>query len=153
MGAHINAEGLFQSDKYPTCPPGKVPLSVKDKAAQPLLWAYAEGHRSIDPEFSDDLQEALRAAGYEPPAKMNEPGAILAELNALRKLFTEAVARLRRERKHVRNAEEMAPREAAEMLDNLADDFQRAYEKHLTGAQAEALAILQADTTEGTLDE
>ena len=34
MGAHLNAEGKFQSDKYPTCPAGKVPLSVEDKTAQ-----------------------------------------------------------------------------------------------------------------------
>jgi hypothetical protein len=65
MGAHL-IDGLFQSDKYPTCPRGKVPLSVKDPAAQPLLWAYAESHRTKDAEFSDDLQAALRAAGYVP---------------------------------------------------------------------------------------
>ena len=41
MGSHINEKGEFQSDKYPTCPPGKVPLSVKDKMAQDLLWIYA----------------------------------------------------------------------------------------------------------------
>jgi hypothetical protein len=46
MGAHL-IDGQFQS-------------------AQPLLWQYAEGHRAIDPEFSDDLQEALRLAGYVP---------------------------------------------------------------------------------------
>ena len=62
---HI-VNGQFQSDKYPSCPAGKVPLSVKDKAAQPLLWQYAESHRSIDEVFSDDLQWALRQAGYSP---------------------------------------------------------------------------------------
>lgn len=67
MGAHINKGGLFQSDKYPTCPAGKVPLSVKDPAAQPLLWEYAQRRRSIDAEFSADLEECLRAAGYQPP--------------------------------------------------------------------------------------
>lgn len=65
MGNHI-VKGQFQSDKYPTCPPGKVPLSVNDKAAQPLLWIYAQGHRAIDPEFSADLEAALKAAGYTP---------------------------------------------------------------------------------------
>lgn len=65
MGAHL-IDGEFQSDKYPMTPRGKVPLSVKDKAAQPLLWQYADDHRPIDAEFSDDLQEALRLAGYEP---------------------------------------------------------------------------------------
>ena len=66
MGAHINSDGLFQSDKYPTTPAGKVPLSVKDPDAQPLLWAYAQLHRLRDPEFSEDLETALRAAGYVP---------------------------------------------------------------------------------------
>lgn len=70
MGAHlIEHEGriTFQSDKYPTTPPGKVPLSVKDPDAQPLLWQYAQRHRRRDPEFSADLEEALRVAGFQPP--------------------------------------------------------------------------------------
>lgn len=65
MGAHI-VDGQFQSDKYPTCPPGKVPLSVKDPSAQDLLWQYAQRRRSVDPEFAADLETALRAAGYDP---------------------------------------------------------------------------------------
>ena len=40
MGAHL-VDGEFQSDKYPTTPRGKVPLSVKDTTAQDLLWEYA----------------------------------------------------------------------------------------------------------------
>lgn len=67
MGAHINKDGLFQSDKYPTCPPGKVPLSVKDRTAQDLLWQYAQRRRAVDAEFSDDLETALRTAGYKLP--------------------------------------------------------------------------------------
>lgn len=59
---HINADGEFQSDKYPTCPPGKVPLSVKDPMAQDLLKEYARRRRSVDAEFSDDLESALKAA-------------------------------------------------------------------------------------------
>lgn len=66
MGAHI-INGQFQSDKYPTCPAGKVPLSVKDKTAQDLLWEYSHRRRPVDSEFSDDLQTALLAAGYKPP--------------------------------------------------------------------------------------
>ncbi len=65
MGAHI-INGQFQSDKYPTCPAGKVPLSVKDKTAQDLLWEYAQRRRSVDAEFADDLETALKAAGFEP---------------------------------------------------------------------------------------
>jgi hypothetical protein len=63
---HINADGKFQSDKYPTCPPGLVPLSTKDPAAQPLLWEYAQQHRSVDADFSADLETRLRACGFEP---------------------------------------------------------------------------------------
>ena len=65
VGTHL-IDGEFQSDKYPTTPRGKVPLSVRDPAAQDLLWEYAQRHRAIDAEFSDDLQAALRAAGYTP---------------------------------------------------------------------------------------
>jgi hypothetical protein len=64
MGAHINADGNFQSDKYPTCPAGKVPLSVKDPTAQDLLWEYAQRRRAVDAEFSDDLETCLLNAGY-----------------------------------------------------------------------------------------
>jgi|SRR6185312_3631231 len=67
MGAHI-IDGEFQSDKYPTTPRGKVPLSVKDETAQDLLWEYAQRRRSVDSEFSDDLEVALKAKGYVPIA-------------------------------------------------------------------------------------
>jgi hypothetical protein len=30
------------------------------------VWEYAQRHRSVDAEFSDDLQEALCLAGYQP---------------------------------------------------------------------------------------
>jgi hypothetical protein len=65
-GEHL-IDGEFQSDKYPTCPRGKVPLSVKDPMAQPLLWLYAQWHRQKDAAFSDDLEMALIAAGYSAP--------------------------------------------------------------------------------------
>lgn len=64
MGAHLT-DGEFQSDKYPTTPRGKVPLSVKDVTAQDLLWEYAQRRRAVDAEFSDDLEAALRGAGYQ----------------------------------------------------------------------------------------
>jgi hypothetical protein len=63
MGSHI-VNGQFQSDKYPTCPAGKVPLSVKDATAQDLLWEYAQRRRVVDAEFADDLETALRAEGF-----------------------------------------------------------------------------------------
>lgn len=66
MGDHINQDGRFQSDKYPTCPAGKVPLSTRDRNAQDLLWDYAERRRPIDGEFSTDLETCLRNDGYNP---------------------------------------------------------------------------------------
>jgi hypothetical protein len=63
MGSHI-INGQFQSDKYPTCPPGKVPLSVKDPMAQDLLWRYAQRRRKVDAEFAADLESALLTAGF-----------------------------------------------------------------------------------------
>ena len=64
MGAHL-IEGKFQSDKYPTTPRGKVPLSVKDKTAQDLLWEYARRRHQVDAEFSRDLEDALKGAGFD----------------------------------------------------------------------------------------
>lgn len=63
MGAHL-IDNEFQSDKYPSTPRGKVPLSVKDTTAQDLLWAYAQRRRAVDAEFADDLEAALLSAGY-----------------------------------------------------------------------------------------
>lgn len=67
---HI-VDGEFQSDKYPTCPPGKVPLSVKDPTAQDLLWEYAQRRRKVDAAFGDDLEFALKRAGYQGPFRHN----------------------------------------------------------------------------------
>jgi hypothetical protein len=67
MGVHINEKGQFQSDKYPTCPPGKVPLSVNDASAQDLLWEYAQRRRKVDAEFTKDLEDALCKAKFPPP--------------------------------------------------------------------------------------
>jgi hypothetical protein len=65
MGAHI-IDGEFQSDKYPTCPAGKVPLSTKDTTAQDLLFIYAQRRRAVDAEFAADLETALKLKGFEP---------------------------------------------------------------------------------------
>ncbi len=66
MAEHL-IDGEFQSDKYPSCPRGKVPLSCKDRTAQDLLWKYAQRRRKVDAAFSDDLEQALLIAGYVPP--------------------------------------------------------------------------------------
>lgn len=39
---HINNEGQFQSDKYPTTPPDVVPLKITDPFARDLLYKYAD---------------------------------------------------------------------------------------------------------------
>lgn len=69
---HI-VDGEFQSDKYPSCPPGKVPLSTKDPMAQDLLWLYAQRRRTVDAEFANDLEFALREKGYEFPREKLPP--------------------------------------------------------------------------------
>lgn len=76
MGAHlVEVDGVwtFASAKYPTCPAGKVPLSVKDPTAQDLLWIYAQRRRTVDGEFSGDLETALRNAGFVPPLLPSAP--------------------------------------------------------------------------------
>lgn len=65
MGEHL-IDGEFQSDKYPTTPRGKVPLSTKDPMAQDLLWEYAQRRRAVDAAFADDLEAALLTNGFDP---------------------------------------------------------------------------------------
>jgi hypothetical protein len=79
MGSHI-VNGQFQSDKYPTCPPGKVPLSVGDPDAQPLLYEYAITHVKRDAEFAHDLAACLEAKGYETP--FHRPSSISPDFTA-----------------------------------------------------------------------
>jgi|HubBroStandDraft_2_1064218.scaffolds.fasta_scaffold00990_28 hypothetical protein len=81
MGAHLIG-GKFQSDKYPTTPLGKVPLSTKDPTAQLLLWAYAQVRRAVDGEFADDLEIALLLDGYVPPPE-TIAGWLLGDVSAM----------------------------------------------------------------------
>ena len=74
MGAHINKDGLFQSDKYPTCPAGKVPFSIKDKTAQDLIWAYAQRRRKVDADFSEDVEICLKKEGFDPRQQIRVDG-------------------------------------------------------------------------------
>jgi len=67
---HLTEDGKFISDKYPWCPEDFVPLKVTDPMAQSLLWDYAERRSEVDPFFAEDLQKALRRAGYS-PSKVN----------------------------------------------------------------------------------
>lgn len=65
--SHINSDRRFQSDKYPNCPAGKVPLSTDDPDAQDLLWDYAQRRRKVDPDFSRDLEKCVVNDGFVPP--------------------------------------------------------------------------------------
>lgn len=82
MGAHL-LDGKFQSDKYPWCARGFVPLKTSDKHAQPALALYAQAHRAKDAEFSADLEEALKLEGYDgaiPEGNYREQAAHLAKV-------------------------------------------------------------------------
>lgn len=65
MGAHL-INGEFQSDKYPWCKHGFVPLKLTDPMARSVLAQYAALRHTIDPEFSDDLMVALKKKGWKP---------------------------------------------------------------------------------------
>ncbi len=73
MAEHINADGDFQSDKYPWCKPGFVPLKLTDPGAWRPLWDYAEQRRKVDAAFADDLQACLRSAGFTPTGPRPTP--------------------------------------------------------------------------------
>lgn len=78
--------GEFQSDKYPTTPRGKVPLSCSDKTAQDLLWIYAQRHRVVDRQFSDDLEIALANEGFD-ASGLSNPIVLLRSLLNLRMIL------------------------------------------------------------------
>lgn len=67
MGEHL-IDGEFQSDKFPGCPRGKVPVSTKDPLAQDLLWTVAGRYDFVDHEFAMDLRQALINHGFVPQA-------------------------------------------------------------------------------------
>ena len=81
MGEHL-IDGEFQSDKYPWCHRGFVPLKLTDPMAWSVLWDYAQKRESVDMEFANDLRKALKlqgyfpsweAAGQQPPAAPEQP--------------------------------------------------------------------------------
>lgn len=86
--------GEFQSDKYPTCPPGKVPLSVKDATAQDLLWTYAQRRRAVDAEFSAAVEIALTAHGYVPSPAEPPPDAAAGAFRRGAEAMREAAAKV-----------------------------------------------------------
>ena len=58
MGHHIDAQGRFQSDKYPDLAPDKIVLSFKEPAARFALTQYT--HVCKDGELVEDIVERLR---------------------------------------------------------------------------------------------
>lgn len=64
---HLTVTGQFQSDKYPWCPVGFVPLKLTDVTAQDLLRTYAQRRQVSDSEFTCDLVEALDRLSDEVP--------------------------------------------------------------------------------------
>lgn len=60
---HLTVSGLFRSDKYWWSKDNHLPLKLSDKMAWPMLRAYADARRGLDPEFSRDLHEALDNEG------------------------------------------------------------------------------------------
>lgn len=57
--AHLTVSGRFQSDKYPWCAAGFVPLKTSDPMAQDLLREYAKRRAAVDKDFCADLLAAL----------------------------------------------------------------------------------------------
>jgi hypothetical protein len=61
MGHHIDAEGRFQSDKYPELAPDKIIISFKDKRAHKALVLFAADCMETDPELAADIMARVRA--------------------------------------------------------------------------------------------
>lgn len=120
MGDHINKDGKFQSDKYPTCPAGKVPLSTGDKTAQDLLWKYAQRRRAVDAEFAADLETCLLADGYIPGADAARTAEVVREI-VYSVAATEVLIHVARDIA-TRVAEQLA---APALPSGLLDDFQK----------------------------
>ena len=61
MGDHI-IDGEFQSDKYPTCPRGKVPLSIKAAATEELTRLRGERDEVVRIATTYQQDAAIRDA-------------------------------------------------------------------------------------------
>lgn len=75
----FNGPWTFQSDKYPWCQPGFVPLKLTDARAQDLLWLYAARRWPVDVGFAEALRIALTEHGYEPKTILFGPARELLE--------------------------------------------------------------------------
>ena len=61
MGHHLDAQGRFQSDKYPELKPDKIVVSFTDLNAQRALATLAVDYAKADPELSQDIFARLNA--------------------------------------------------------------------------------------------
>ena len=61
---NLTQRGVFRSDKYEWCKKGFLALKFTDPMAQDLIAEYAYRRQEIDLEFSEDVDTALRNAGY-----------------------------------------------------------------------------------------
>ncbi len=68
-------------------------------------------------------------------------------------IFNEMVALMKRERKRVRHAEHLGPREAAESIDRLRYSFEMAMAAHVAGDVDRARAVLREDMEHETDDD
>lgn len=66
---HLTIHQNFQSDKFPWCHAGFVPLKLTDQDARDLLRAYARRRGRTDKQFERDLLEALDHPPVRPPMK------------------------------------------------------------------------------------
>lgn len=63
MGHHFDAEGRFQSDKYPDLPPDRVAINITDPRTHQGLALIAHALHDDDPEFAEDLLQRLNTLG------------------------------------------------------------------------------------------
>jgi hypothetical protein len=104
MGTHL-IDGMFKSDKYAWSPPGFVPLKLTDTTTHDLLWEYAQRRRAVDAEFADDLEAALKLAGY-----VHHPGKCLREVRPCTSDEAHAEMRKLQEERGVGSGSERATR-------------------------------------------
>ncbi len=64
MGHHINNEGKFQSDKYPSLGVDKIIISFKDRRTHKGLREIAEAYADSDPELTEDILRRLSDLKY-----------------------------------------------------------------------------------------
>lgn len=65
MGHHIDADGRFQSDKYPELTADKIILSFRDPRAINALLVLASAYDNHDDELAADIRNRLHSIQQE----------------------------------------------------------------------------------------